>query len=59
VIAETEGDLIKRLNQWKDNVKFRGLRVNMNKSKVMVSGESEANAESCKMVMWCLFLLFQ
>jgi len=30
VIAETEEDLIKRLNEWKDNVENRGMRVNMN-----------------------------
>jgi len=39
VIAETEDDLIKRLNEWKDFVENRGMRVNMNKTKVMISGE--------------------
>ena len=39
VIAETEDDLIKRLNEWKDNVENRGARVNMNKTKVMINGE--------------------
>jgi len=39
VIAETEEDLIKRLNEWKDFVVNRGMRVNMNKTKVMISGE--------------------
>jgi len=39
VIAETEDDLIKRLNELKDNVKNRGKRVNMNKTKVMISGK--------------------
>ena len=39
VIAETEEDLIKRLNEWKDNVENRGMRVNMNKANVMISGE--------------------
>jgi len=29
----------KRLNEWKDFVKNRGMRVNMNKTKVMISGE--------------------
>jgi len=29
VIAETEDDLIKSLNEWKDNVENRGMRVNM------------------------------
>jgi len=28
VIAETEDELIKRLNEWKDNVEIRGTRVN-------------------------------
>jgi len=27
VIAETEDDLIKRLNEWKDNMENRGIRV--------------------------------
>ena len=39
VVADTEDDLIKRLNEWKDNVENRGVRVNMNKNKVMISGE--------------------
>ena len=41
VIAETEEDLIKRLNEWKDNVESKGMRVNMNKTKVMISGERQ------------------
>jgi len=36
VIAETEENL-KRLNEWKNNVENRGMRVNMNKNKVMIS----------------------
>jgi len=40
VIAETE-DLIKRLNDWKNNVENRGMRVSMNKTKVMISGERQ------------------
>jgi len=39
VIAETEDDLIKTLNEWKDNVQNRGMRINMNKTKVMISAE--------------------
>jgi len=39
VISETEDELIKRLNEWKNNVENRGMRVNMNKTKVMISGE--------------------
>ena len=30
VIAETEEELIKRLNEWKDNVESKGMRVNNN-----------------------------
>ena len=41
VIAETEEDLIKRLNEWKNNVENRGMRVNVNKTKVMISGERQ------------------
>jgi len=37
VIAETEDDLIKRLNEWKNNVENRCMRVNMSKTKVMKS----------------------
>jgi len=33
VIAETEAELIKRLNKWKDNVESKG--------KVMISGERQ------------------
>jgi len=41
VIAETEKDLIKSFNEWKNNVENRGMRVNMNKTKVMISGERQ------------------
>ena len=34
VIAETEEELIKRLNEWNDNVESKGMRVNMNKTNV-------------------------
>ena len=37
VTAETEEELIERLNEWKDNVESKGMRVNMNKTKVMIS----------------------
>ena len=41
MIAATEDDLIKRLNEWKNNMENRGMRVNMNKTKVMISGEQQ------------------
>ena len=34
MIDETEEEVIKRLNEWKDNVESKGMRVNMNKIKV-------------------------
>jgi len=52
VIVETEDDLIKRHNEWKDNVENRGMRVNMNRTKVILVGMTEDNAEGCKMAMW-------
>jgi len=33
VLTETEDDLNKRLNEWKDNVENVGIRVNMNKTR--------------------------
>jgi len=53
VIAQTEDDLIKMLNEWKDFVENRGMRVNMNKTKVMISGERQKVTQ--KMAMWCLW----
>jgi len=38
VIAETEEDLIKRLNEWKDFMENRGMRVKMNRTKIMITG---------------------
>jgi len=38
-IDETEDGLITKLNEWKDYVENRGMRINMNKTKVMISGE--------------------
>ena len=40
-ITETEEELIKRLNEWKDNVESKGMRVVVNKTKVMISGERQ------------------
>jgi len=45
VIAKTEEDLIKRLNEWKNNVENRGMTVHMNKAKVMISGERQKPAQ--------------
>jgi len=50
VIAATEDDLIKRLSEWKDNVENRGMRVNVNKTKVMISGEWQKKMQ--KAVRW-------
>jgi len=50
VIAETEEELIKRLNVWKENVESKGMRVNMNTTKVMISGECQKVRQ--KVVRW-------
>ena len=51
VIAETEEDLIKMLNEWKNNVANRDMRVNMNDK----WRTSEASAEGCKVAVWCMW----
>ena len=54
VIAETKEDLIKRLNEWKNNVENRGMRVNMNKNQSYDKWRmSEASAEGWCGVVWC------
>jgi len=50
VIAETEHELAKRLNEWKENVESKGIRVNMNKPKVMISVECQKVRQ--KAVKW-------
>jgi len=50
VIAETKKDLIKRLNEWKNNVENKGMRANMNKTKAMISGERQKPVQ--KAVRW-------
>jgi len=50
VITQTEDDLIKRLNEWKDNVENRGMRVKMNKNMVMISGEWQKETQNA--VRW-------
>jgi len=49
-IAQTEDDLIKRLNEWKNFVESRGTEVNMNKTNVMISGEQQKVMQ--KAVRW-------
>ena len=50
MIAETEEELIKRLDDWKDNVESKGMRVNINKTNVMISGEHQKVRQ--KAVRW-------
>jgi len=50
VIAETEEELIKSLNKWKDIVESRDARVRMNKTKVVISGERQKVLQ--KAVRW-------
>ena len=37
-VAETEGELRMKLIKWKTNLEAKGLRVNMRKTKIMISG---------------------
>ena len=46
VIAESEEELIKKLTRWKDGVQRKGIKVNMNKTKVMISGESRKEMQN-------------
>ena len=44
VIGKTEHDLIKRLNEYKDNMQNRGMRINMNtKGQHPLTGHRAAN----------------
>jgi len=36
--AETEDNLIKMINDWTSNVENKGMRVNVNKSNIVISG---------------------
>jgi len=47
---QSKEELIKRLNEWKDNAESKGMRVNMNKTKVMISGERQMVRQ--KAVRW-------
>ena len=40
VIAESKEGLIDKLSRWKEEVEGKGIKVNMNKTKVMISRES-------------------
>jgi len=50
VITVTADDLIKRINDWKDKIDNIGISVNMNKIKVMISGEWQKVTQ--KTVRW-------
>jgi len=49
VMAETVGDLIERLNGWRDNMESGSMVANMNKTRIVVS--RDGSAEGCKMAM--------
>ena len=54
VTAENEEELIKRLNEWNDNVESKDMRVSMKKQRYDKWRTSEGEAEGCKMAMWGL-----
>jgi len=45
VIAKTEEDLVKRLNEWKNNVENTGMRVNK-KNKASIRGQDSVSSIS-------------
>ena len=45
ISAETEEGLKMKLNKWKTEIEAKGLRVNMGKTKIMVSGVNLQNVE--------------
>jgi len=53
VITKTEDELITRVNEWKDNVESKGMRVNMYKTKVTISGERQkVRQKAVKLPYW-------
>jgi len=54
VVAETEEELSGRLDGWKDGVESGGVRVNMNRAKIVVSGERRRVGRGCGMAVWGL-----
>ena len=59
MIAETEEELIKRLNEWKDNVESNSMRVNMNKTKVMICEKRQkVRQKAVRWPCWVYEMLF-
>ena len=56
VTAETEEELFKRLNEWKENVESKGMRVDMNETKVtgMISGCPGSKAVKLSFLLFSL-----
>jgi len=53
ILFFNESDLIKRPNEWKDNMENRGMR--SIQLRLMRNSRAEGNAEGCKMAMWSLW----
>jgi len=51
VTDETEDDLIKRFNKWKDKVENRGMRVNINTSSPAVARMTDRTAPVVKLTL--------
>ena len=54
VIPETEQDLIKRINEWKDKVGNKGIGVNMNTSGYATWFVSRPGVQSASLIMTSL-----
>ena len=45
IMAEERDDVVERFNRWKENLEERGMKINMEKTKVMITGEAPAKRE--------------
>jgi len=56
LMAETEGEVVERLSAWKRGMETRGLKVNMEKTKMMVLGKKPAAPpRKRKVLVWMLW----
>jgi len=54
VIADSEQELLQKLNRWKDGLEKKAMKVNISKTKIMVGGVSSQDAD--RTVRWLCFV---
>ena len=52
LLAESTGELLVKIERWKEGMERKGLRVNMGKTKVMKCQRSSVQAEDSEVAMW-------